>query len=93
MKKNRTRYSEEFKSKVALEAIREHHTINEIAGKYQIHPNQVSNWKSQLLKGAIKLFEDKRQKKLEESPSIEALYHQIDQLQIEVDWLKKKSFI
>jgi len=63
MKKNRTRYNEEFKAKVAMEALREQRTINEIAGQYQIHPNQVSKWKSQLIENAKILFEDGRTKK------------------------------
>lgn len=91
MKKNRTRYSEEFKSKVAIEALREHKTINEIAGQNQIHPNQVTKWKNQLLQGASVLFEDGRSKKKDDKPTEERLYQQIGQLQVELDWLKKKS--
>ena len=90
MQKQRTRYSEEFKTKVALEALREQQTINEIAGKYQIHANQVCSWKKQLLEGASKIFEDPRRKKSESQPSEEDLYRQIGQLQVELDWLKKK---
>jgi len=91
MKKNRTRYSEEFKAKVAIEALREHKTMNEIAGQNQIHPNQVTKWKNQLLQGASVLFEDGRAKKKDDKPSEERLYQQIGQLQVELDWLKKKS--
>ena len=47
MKKKRTRYNMEFKAKVAIEAMKEQKTINEIAGQYQIHPNQVTIWKNQ----------------------------------------------
>lgn len=93
MKKNRTRYTLEFKSKVAIEAIKEQKTISEIAGQYQIHPNQVTKWKSQLLTGAPSLFEDKRIKKNENKPSEDMLYQQIGQLNVELEWLKKKSFI
>jgi transposase-like protein len=91
MKKNRTRYSQEFKAKVALEALKEQKTINDIAGQYQIHPNQVTKWKSQLMQGASVLFEDGRKKKKEDKPTEEQLYQQIGQLQVELDWLKKKS--
>ena len=91
MQKQRTRYSSEFKKKVAVEAIKEQKTINEIAGLYQIHPNQVSNWKKQLLDGATEIFEESRKKKKEDKPSESELYQQIGQLQVELDWLKKKS--
>lgn len=93
MQKKRTRYSEEFKTKVALEAIREQSTINEIAGKYQLHANQVSSWKKQLLERASEVFEDPRHKKKEAGPSEEELYQQIGQLQVELKWLKKKMGI
>ncbi len=93
MKKNRTRYTREFKAKVAIEAIKEQKTISEIAGNFQIHPNQVSKWKSQLLEGVPIIFEDTRKKKKEDKPSEAVLYQQIGQLQVELDWLKKKSGI
>jgi len=91
MQKKRTRYSEDFKAKVAIETLKEQKTINEIAGEYQIHPHQVSAWKKQLLDGVSKVFEDGRVKKKDDKPSEEILYQQIGQLQVELDWLKKKS--
>lgn len=91
MQKKRTRYSEEFKAKVAIEAVKEQRTINDIAGQYQIHPNQVSSWKKQLLEGVSKVFEDGRSKKKDDKPTEDELYQQIGQLQVEVGWLKKKS--
>lgn len=91
MKKNRTRYNEDFKAKVAIEALKDQRTISDIAGQYQIHPNQVSKWKSQLMQGAKVIFEDGRTKKKDDKPSEERLYQQIGQLQVELDWLKKKS--
>ena len=91
MKKNRTRYNEEFKAKVAIEAIKELRTTTDISGQYQVHPNQVTKWKNQLLQGAKIIFEDGRIKKKDNKPSEEMLYQQIGQLQVELDWLKKKS--
>lgn len=87
MKKN---HSKEFKAKVAMEALREQSTISEIASKYEVHPNQVALWKNQLVSSASELFADKRSKKKEE-PKEDILYRQIGQLQVELDWLKKKS--
>jgi len=92
LKKNRTRYSKEFKAKVAIEALKEQKTLNEIASQFQIHPNQVTKWKKQLIEESGTIFEDKRSKKQDEDkPGEERLYQQIGQLQVELDWLKKKS--
>ena len=48
----RIRHSGEFKAKVALEALRELKTVNELASQYQVHPTQISQWKRQLQGGA-----------------------------------------
>jgi putative transposase len=90
----RKSFSAEFKSKVALEAIKEQATINEIAAKYQVFPNQVCTWKKELLDGAGSLFVDKRKKEIRsDEVLVPQLYQQIGQLKVEVDWLKKKSGI
>lgn len=87
-------YSGKFKSKVAIAALEGKKTISEIASDYQIHPNQVSNWKNQLLKGAEEFLSDRRKKEiLDNDKLIEELYKQIGQLKVELDWLKKKSGI
>jgi len=87
-------YSGKFKSKVALAAIENRKTVAELASDYQIHPNQVSSWKSQLIKGSEDIFSDKRKKEsMDTSQLIEELYRQIGQLKVELDWLKKKSGI
>ena len=44
-------YDSKFRRCVALETMREESTIAEIAGKYQIHPNQVQHWKQRLIEG------------------------------------------
>ena len=85
-------HSKEFKSRVALEAIRGEKTINEIASHYEIHPNVVSLWKKQALERMSDLFSDKRSKKSKDDSSLrDRLYQQIGQLQVELDWLKKKT--
>ena len=45
----RRRYSAEFKAKVALEAIRGEQTINDLAARYELHPNMITNWKRQAI--------------------------------------------
>ena len=57
MAKKRQSFSKDFKAKVTLEALREESTIQEIAVKYGIHPNQISQWKSQAISGLADLFE------------------------------------
>lgn len=59
----RERRSAAFKKKVALEAIREKKTINEIASAYDVHPAQVGQWKKQLLDGIDSIFESSAKKK------------------------------
>ena len=51
-------YDSKFKSRVALEARRGELTVAEIAGKYQVHPNQVLQWKKKLMEGASEIFLD-----------------------------------
>jgi len=88
----RKNFTAEFKSKVALEAIKEQKTINAIAAEFQVYPNQVSTWKKELLEGISEVFSDKRAKEnKKEEEVIPQLYQQIGQLKVELDWLKKKS--
>jgi putative transposase len=88
----RKRYSADFKSKVALEAVKGDRTVNEIASSHGLHPNQITQWKKQLLEELPVLFSDKRVKANKEQEALEErLYQQIGQLKVELDWLKKKS--
>jgi transposase-like protein len=54
--KKRKQYSQQFKFRVALEAVTELKTINEIASAYDVHPTQVKSWKKQLLVEGPTLF-------------------------------------
>jgi transposase len=87
MKKRKT-YNAGFKTKVVLEALQERETIQEIAKKYDIHPNQISTWKSQFLSGASTVFEKGVDKSDDEKEKTE-LYKKVGQLQMENDFLKK----
>ena len=92
MSKRRT-HRPEFKSRVAMEAISGRETIQKIAADHAIHPIQVSQWKKQLLDGASELFHARQEEQgPEESQAKEAeLFQQIGKLQMELEWLKKKS--
>jgi len=85
----RKKHSPEFKATVALEAIKERRTVNELAGEMSIHPVQVSQWKKIATDGLHGLFA--RPKKTDAGEALVArLYQEIGQLKVELDWLKKK---
>jgi putative transposase len=91
MKAHRTRYSAEFKARLALEVVKAERTLNEIASEHGIHPNLLMQWKKQLLESLPQVFADKRVKENKQQAEHEArLYQQIGQLKVELDWLKKK---
>ena len=90
---NKTPRTAAFKKKIALEALREEKTIEEIAKEHSLNRVQVSLWKKELMDGAELIFEGKRNEKKAISKHLEekaALEQKIGQLIIEVDWLKKK---
>lgn len=88
----RTRHSASFKAKIALEAIREAKTISQLASEYEVHPNQIRQWKKRLLTEASGIFATRREKEARNQEELETeLYCQIGQLKVELDWLKKKA--
>ena len=93
MSKKRRQHNPELKAKVALEALRGIEPVHAIAARHAIHPVQVSQWKKQLLEGASDLFtRGKKTPAKDESQAKEAeLFQQIGRLQMELEWLKKKS--
>ncbi len=92
MTNKRKKYSEQFKFKVALEALKELKTINEIASNYEVHPTQVKSWKKQLLaEGATVFGQDAAQQLREQENRESELYEQIGRLKMELEWLKKKA--
>lgn len=88
----RKQHSNEFKVKVALEAIRGQKTANEIASEYGVHPTQIAQWKKQVLDELPNVFaRPSSERAKSEEALIASLYQQIGQLKVEVDFLKKKS--
>jgi transposase-like protein len=91
MTKTRKRYSSEFKAKVALEAIKDQKTLTELSNQFQLHPNQITRWKKQLLDEAQTIFSIKPNNSQQQQQQLESqLYQQIGQLTVELNWLKKK---
>ncbi|MCG8456005.1 MAG: transposase [Holophagales bacterium] len=92
MGKKRRVHSAELKAKVAIEAIRGMKTASEIASEYGIHPVQVSQWKRKLLDETSEIFSSSRGSKDRDAEKEKAgLYEKIGRLEVELDWLKKKS--
>jgi len=92
MKNKRRNHSAQFKAKVALAAAKGDKTIAELASQFEVHANQVAQWKKQLLQSLPELFSRSRHKdKQKQDELTEYLYQQIGQLKVELDWLKKKA--
>jgi len=92
MKNKRRNHSAAFKAKVALAAIKGDKTIAELASEYEVHPNQITQWKKQLLESLPELFSRRRHHEQRDREALTSeLYQQIGQLKVELDWLKKKS--
>jgi len=90
--RQRRSFSAEMKSRIALEAIKGQKTIQEIASHYGVHPSQVTSWRKQATEAMPTVFADRRSKP-DNSEEVEKaqLYEQIGRLQVELDWLKKRS--
>ena len=88
MKKSRRKFTAQFKAKVAIEALKERETLGELAKRYEIHPNQISQWKREFLENADKAFAGHNQKN-EDQTDVKELFQQIGQLKVENDFLKK----
>lgn len=89
-KTKRNRYSADFKAKVAREALKEEATIAEIAARFNIHPNQVSEWKKQAVDGLTNVFSGKTNRsEVVSEAQIKELHAKIGQLTVERDFLAK----
>ena len=91
MAQNRKNHSQEFKAKVALEAVKGVHTLSELASRHRVHSTQISQWKKQLLDNAALCFERGRSGGVVDADALTApLYQEIGRLKMEVDFLQKK---
>jgi len=83
-KRPRRNHGAVFKAKVALEAIKGEQTLIELAERFQVHPNQITEWKKQLLDRAPEVFEKGKQSG---EPDVKELHAKIGQLAMENDFL------
>ncbi len=84
----RRRFTADFKAKVALEALRGDRTIQEIAARHKVHPNQVSTWKRQAVDGLDAVFSNGAEKAgADREAEIHDLHAKIGQLTVERDFL------
>jgi transposase-like protein len=88
MKRTRRKFSAAFKTKVVIEALKEQMTIQELSSKFEIHPNQISTWKSDFLANAATVFEGTKSKSNEEVDT-DKLYKIIGHQKVEIDFLKQ----
>ena len=91
-KRKRRNYDANFKVRVALEAIKEFKTLAELASEFDVHPNQIRNWKAEFLEKASGVFSGNKDDKddlrrLKEER--DTLHQRIGQQSMEIDFLKK----
>jgi len=85
----RRKFTSKFKTKVVLEALKERSSVAELAQKYELHPQQISQWKREFISGAETVFENgKKSKKTEAEEKQEQLLKVIGSQKVEIDFLK-----
>ncbi len=92
MSGKRRRFSGEHKAKIALEALRGDRTLQEIAARHQVHPNQVSTWKRQAMEGLAEVLSGGGERRTRDHESeIRDLHAKIGELIVERDFLSRGS--
>lgn len=87
-KRPRRNHTPAFKAKVALAAVKGDKTLAELAQQFDVHPNQITQWKGQLLEGAANVFGADRAEPKSESIDLKALHAKIGELTLENDFLE-----
>ncbi len=86
-KRSRRAHSPAFKAKVALAAVKGEKTLAELAQQFDVHPNQITNWRSHLLEGAAGVLGQERSEPKEAAVDLKGLHAKIGELTLENDYL------
>jgi transposase len=89
MRRKRRTHSPEFKAKVALAAVQGDLTMAELVKKFDVHPNQITDWKKQLLDSAPDVFGKGARKADDAAETVQELHAKIGQLTMENDFLER----
>jgi transposase len=90
MKTIRKKHSASFKAQVAIEAIKEQQTLSDLANRFEVHPQMISNWKREFLTRGAEIFATKAPDEEAERRE-KSLYEKIGRLEVEVDFCKRAS--
>ena len=92
MSRKRRQHGCEFKAQVALAAVQEQQTVQELAKRFAIHTSQIQDWKKRLVEGVRDIFASPHEKvTARDEPSVAELYEEIGRLKVQLEWLEKKA--
>jgi transposase len=87
-RRRRRNHSGAFKAKVAMAAIKGDRTLSELAQAFDVHANQITQWRTELLEGAASVFDGRAHEPDKAAPDLKALHAKIGELTLENDFLE-----